>query len=287
MHRKFLFLALRPTGAVRAGGTADGMDRPRHRPSRDPAFPRRWHAEPVLQSERLYGRRQETDRHHGRRRHRDHLLWRPAKSSRWCAGPVSVMVAGHKSGDVYYTKRLAGAAERRGRGRTQLRRGHRVRHQRRYGGHTRGGQITAGAERFVAECGRDPAAGHLRGWRPAPGRGRRPVARGAAAGPTAATRVSARPNYAAVGADGKPMTYADAKDLSLHNTLDGHARRTAARAIHGQYKTGEMKEISARARVAGPPAVFAHRSEPDHVLPRGHLARSGPHLDDPHRWQRA
>jgi hypothetical protein len=45
--------------------------------------------------------------------------------------------------------------------------------------------------------------------------------------PGAAARFG-QANYEAVGADGKPMTFADAKDLQLHNTL--MATRAGARA---------------------------------------------------------
>ena len=65
------------------------------------------------------------------------------------AGPVSVLVAGRKTGDVYYTKRAAG-----GQGwRAQFQRGHRIRNQCGYGSHARGGQIAAGTERRVPQCG--------------------------------------------------------------------------------------------------------------------------------------
>ena len=52
-----------------------------------------------------------------------------------------------------------------------------------------------------------------------------------------------QPNYEAVGADGKPMTYADAKDLRLHNTLMA-TRAGAPRVLFTvNTKTGELKEI--------------------------------------------
>jgi oligogalacturonide lyase len=52
-----------------------------------------------------------------------------------------------------------------------------------------------------------------------------------------------QPNYEAVGADGKPMTYADAKDLRLHNTLMA-TRAGAPRALFTiNTKTGEQKDI--------------------------------------------
>ncbi len=52
-----------------------------------------------------------------------------------------------------------------------------------------------------------------------------------------------QPNYQAVGADGKPMTYADAKDLRLHNTLMA-TRAGAPRVLFTvNTKTGELKDI--------------------------------------------
>ena len=52
-----------------------------------------------------------------------------------------------------------------------------------------------------------------------------------------------QPNYEAVGADGKPMTYADAKDLRLHNTLMA-TRAGAPRVLFTvNTKTGELKDI--------------------------------------------
>ena len=67
------------------------------------------------------------------------------------AGPVSVLVAGHKSGDVYYTKRGA-----RGQGAPRadaIRGSHHIRDQCGYRRHTRGGQIAAGTECRIAQCG--------------------------------------------------------------------------------------------------------------------------------------
>ena len=52
-----------------------------------------------------------------------------------------------------------------------------------------------------------------------------------------------QPNYEAVGADGKPMTYADAKDLRLHDTLMA-TRAGAPRVLFTvNTKTGELKDI--------------------------------------------
>ena len=75
------------------------------------------------------------------------------------AGPVSVLVAGHKTGDVYYTKRLPGERTRLG----AIPTGDRIRDQRRYRRHARGRETAAGTKCLVAECRRDSAAGHVRG----------------------------------------------------------------------------------------------------------------------------
>jgi oligogalacturonide lyase len=141
-------------------------------------------------------------------------------------GPVSILVAGHKTGDVYYTKRTPGA---------------------------RGGpaivyatNVDTGATREVVKLppGRnvsslnadetlllgtyvdDPAS-------PTPASNRLPG-------------VDARfgqPNYEAAGADGKPMTYADAKDRRLHNTLTA-TRAGAPRVLFTvDTKSGDVKDI--------------------------------------------
>ena len=67
------------------------------------------------------------------------------------AGPVSVLVAGHKTGDVYYT-RSARRPGCRGR-RAQYQRSHRIRNQCGYGRHARGGETAAGTERRIPQRG--------------------------------------------------------------------------------------------------------------------------------------
>jgi oligogalacturonide lyase len=52
-----------------------------------------------------------------------------------------------------------------------------------------------------------------------------------------------QPNYQSVGPDGKPMTYADATDLQLHNTLMA-TRAGAPRVLFVvNTKTGELHDI--------------------------------------------
>jgi len=67
------------------------------------------------------------------------------------AGPVSVLVAGHKTGDVYYISGCRAARP------ALLARaippGHGLRRQCRYGSHPRGRQTAAGTKRLVPQCG--------------------------------------------------------------------------------------------------------------------------------------
>ena len=148
------------------------------------------------------------------------------------AGPVSVLEAGHKTGDVYYTKRIAG-------------------------GQTPGARNTVGATVYATNVdtgvtrevvklppGRNVASlnadetlllgTYVDGTAPPVPAGNRP--------PGVDSRFG-QPNYEAVGSDGKPMTYADAKDLRLHNTLMA-TRAGAPRVLFTvNTKTGAMKDI--------------------------------------------
>jgi oligogalacturonide lyase len=139
------------------------------------------------------------------------------------AGPVSVLVAGHKSGDVYYTKR---------------------------GGQTTvyATNVDTGATREVVKLppGRSVASlnadetlllgTYVDGATPSA----QPPAGGRLPG---ATPQFGQPNYEAVGADGKPMTFADAKDLRLHNQLMA-TRAGAPRVLFTvDTKHGAIKDI--------------------------------------------
>jgi oligogalacturonide lyase len=148
-------------------------------------------------------------------------------------GPVSVMVAGHKSGDVYYTKRLPGG-EAGGGGRNST------------GAVVYATNVDSGATREVVKLppGRNVSSlnadetlllgTYVDGATP-----QRPAANRA---PGANARFG-QPNYSAVGADGKPMTYADAKDLQLHNTLMA-TRAGAPRVLFTvNTRTGEVKDL--------------------------------------------
>jgi len=145
------------------------------------------------------------------------------------AGPVSVLVAGHKTGDVYYTRRVQGEGGAAG-------------------AIVYAANVNTGATREVVKLppGRGVASlnadetlllgTYVEGTPvPAATRNRPP---GAGANPR-----FGQPNYEAVGLDGKPMTYADAKDLRLHNTLMA-TRAGAPRVLFTvNTKTGERRDI--------------------------------------------
>ncbi len=139
-------------------------------------------------------------------------------------GPVSVLMAGYKTGDVYYTKRQQGAA----------------------GVIVYAANVNTGAPREVVRLppGRNVAYLNadetlLLGTYID---GANPPAPPAARMPNVDNRFG-QPNYEAVGLDGKPMTYADAKDLRLHNSLMA-TRAGAPRVLFTvNTKTGAMKEV--------------------------------------------
>ena len=150
------------------------------------------------------------------------------------AGPVSVLVAGHKTGDVYYTKRPAGGRAGAAGGRNSD------------GATVYATNVDTGATREVVKLppGRNVSSlnadetlllgSYVDGETPRPPPANRL--------PDANARFG-QPNYEAVGADGKPMTFADAKDLRLHNTLMA-TRAGAPRVLFTvNTKTGEVKDI--------------------------------------------
>jgi len=129
------------------------------------------------------------------------------------AGPVSVLVAGRQTGDVYYTKRSTAGAI------------------------IYATNVDTAATREVVKLppGRNVASLNadetlLLGTYVE-----------AAGAPASAP--PARNPAEAVGADGKPMTFADAKDLRLHNQLMA-TRAGAPRVLFTvNTKTGELKDI--------------------------------------------
>jgi oligogalacturonide lyase len=122
------------------------------------------------------------------------------------AGPVSVLVTGHKTGDVYYTRRAVVFAANLETGVSRE-------------------VVKLPAGRSVASLNADETL-LLGTYVDGP--------------PDARVRP---PNNEAVGLDGKPMTYADAKDLRLHNQLMA-TRAGAPRVLFTvNTKTGEAKDI--------------------------------------------
>ena len=193
------------------------------------------------------------------------------------AGPVSVLAAGHKTGNVYYTKRVPGGQASAAAGPNSN------------GSIVYAANVDTGATREVVKLppGRSIASLNadetlLLGT----------YVDGATSPTPAASQLPdtdprfGQPDYAAIGADGKPMTFADAKDLRLHNSLMA-ARVGAPRVLFTvNTTTGELKESSGSTS-GSVIRILADRSQPHHVLPRGHVARGGPHLDDPRRRHRA
>ena len=150
------------------------------------------------------------------------------------AGPVSVLVTGHKTGDVYYTRRPAGGRAGAAGGRNSD------------GATVYATNVATGATREVVKLppGRNVSSlnadetlllgSYVDGETPRP-----PMANRL---PDANARFG-QPNYEAVGADGKPMSFADAKDLRLHNSLMA-TRAGAPRVLFTvNIKTGEVKDI--------------------------------------------
>jgi oligogalacturonide lyase len=146
------------------------------------------------------------------------------------AGPVSVLVAGHKTGDIYYTKRAPGGPDTPAGGRAAN------------GAAVYATNVDTGATREVVKLppGRNVSSlnadetlllgTYVDGTAPPAPAGNRL--------PGVDTRFG-QPNYEAVGADGKPMTYADAKDLRLHNTL--MATRAGARTLGLDRDVGSLE----------------------------------------------
>ena len=153
---------------------------------------------------------------------------------RLVAGPVSVLTAGRKTGAVYYTKRAP-------RGQTRV-----GAEPNSNGAIVFATNVDTGATREVVKLppGRTVASLNadetlLLGTyvdgpaTPTP----------AASSLPGINQRFGQPDYASVGADGKPMTFADAKDLRLHDALMA-ARAGAPRVLFTvNTTTGELKEI--------------------------------------------
>ena len=147
-------------------------------------------------------------------------------------GPVSVLVAGRKSGDVYYTKRPGQG----GRGMNSE------------GAMVYATNVETGATREVVKLPPGRMVGSLNADEtlllgsyveggPALGRA------GGGRGRGGADPRFGQPNYQAIGADGKPMTYADAKDLRLHNQLMATIAGAPRVLFTVNTRTGEVKDL--------------------------------------------
>ncbi|HKE25373.1 MAG TPA: oligogalacturonate lyase family protein [Bryobacteraceae bacterium] len=152
-------------------------------------------------------------------------------------GPVSVLVAGHKSGDVYYTKRMGGPngapGDRNSTGATVY-----------------ATNVDTGATREVVKLPPGRMVSSLNAdetlllgtYVDGPPREPSAAGRGGRGGRASGNNFG-QPNYQAVGPDGKPMTFADAKDLMLHNQLMA-ARTGPPRVLFTvNTRSGEVKEI--------------------------------------------
>jgi oligogalacturonide lyase len=144
-------------------------------------------------------------------------------------GPVAVLVTGRKTGDVYYTKR-SGGGEAGARGPAVV-----------YATNVETGAtreiVKLPAGRGVSSLNADETlllGSYATGEEPARAAGgRRP----------GVDQRFGQANYEAIGPDGKPMTFADAKDLRLHNQLMA-IRAGAPRVLFTiNTKTGEVKEV--------------------------------------------
>jgi oligogalacturonide lyase len=152
-------------------------------------------------------------------------------------GRVNVLVTGHKTGDVYFTKPVPGAdGTAAPDGGMRNPNGLMV-----YAANADTGAIREVVKlppgRGVSSLNADETlllGSYVDGEQP----------------PTPATnrlpntdRRFGQPNYEALGADGKPMTYADAKDLRLHNTLMATRAGPPRVLFTISTKTGEIKKI--------------------------------------------
>lgn len=156
------------------------------------------------------------------------------------AEPVSVLVVGRKSGDVYYTKRGARAEEGKPREPSAV----------------WAVNVETKAARKVATLPLGATVSSLNADETLLLGLYQETADGTPAPPVERPERERNPqtfqaNYQAVGADGKPMPYAEAKELSMHGTLQ-QALRGLPRAIFTLHTgTGEVKVVHRDARWFG------------------------------------
>ena len=150
-------------------------------------------------------------------------------------GRVNVLVTGHRTGDVYFTKAAPGDAPAADGG---LRNPN--------GTIVYAANLDTGASREVVRLPPGRSVSSLNADETL-------LLGSYVDGPLPPTPATSRlpgtdarfgqPNYAAVGADGKPMTYADAKDLRLHNTLMATRAGPPRVLFTIDTRTGQMKDI--------------------------------------------
>ena len=157
-------------------------------------------------------------------------------------GPVGVLVTGRKSGDVYYTRWTA-REEIKPDGSKAT-----VREATIYATNVDSLQTREVAKlppgRFVASLNADETlllGSYVEGGPPAMG-GDRPR-RGPADGMPPVDARFGQANYEAVGPDGKPMTFAEAKELRLHNQLAAIHAGPPHVIFTLNTRTGELKDV--------------------------------------------
>lgn len=144
-------------------------------------------------------------------------------------GPVFALVTGQKTGDVYYTRRPASPGAARNTGAVVF--------ATNVGTGATREVVRLPAGRMVSSLNADETL-LLGSYVDAPADPARPAARGAGSD----SRFG-QPNYEAIGPHGKPLTFAEAKDLRLHNQLMA-VRAGAPRVLFTvDTKTGELKEV--------------------------------------------
>lgn len=152
-------------------------------------------------------------------------------------GPVSVLVTGHKTGDIYYTKRAARSAA--GSGETPAES---------MGGTVYATSVETGQTREVVKLPPGVSVASLNadetmfiGVRLPENTDRGP--RGGQAARSGADPRFGQSNYEGTGPNGEKLTFAQAKDLQLHRTLMT-VRASPPRSLFTlEIKTGELKVI--------------------------------------------
>lgn len=157
-------------------------------------------------------------------------------------GPANVLVTGRKSGDVYYTKRVP-REEIKADG-TKETVNQAVMYATNVDTLKTREVVTLPPGRFVASLNADETlllGSYVEGGQQ-PAGGDRPR-RGSAGGMPAEDPRFGQANYEAVGPDGKPMTFAEAKELRLHNQLAAIHAGSPHVIFTLNTRTGELKDV--------------------------------------------